>query len=263
MPTPTGTSAPGVAKPSAAPGTALRPRLGARGKGGPLTLPDPPPRRNLPDVTARDFERVDLSQYKWIHWEVSLGLGGQGEPGAEMGTRGQGDHKAGRLHGQAVPVPGSVCPQARNAAEQVAMIRRVEQYNQSRPAAERVRISVEVEKPRQELLQLMGLGHVVRGGSSHRGRDRRGTGAGGRDQTLIWEEAGAEDMVGSHRAVLGLGVALPPLGGVRTTGGVARGGATCRECGPGATGKEQRSRSIEASGGIQRCGGQVGVRGVG
>ncbi|XP_054034307.1 ketohexokinase [Dryobates pubescens] len=74
---------------------------------------------NLPDVTARDFERVDLSQYKWIHWE------------------------------------------ARNAAEQVAMIRRVEQYNQSRPAAERVRISVEVEKPRQELLQLMGLGHVV------------------------------------------------------------------------------------------------------
>ncbi|XP_068025958.1 ketohexokinase isoform X1 [Melanerpes formicivorus] len=74
---------------------------------------------NLPDVTARDFERVDLSQYKWIHWE------------------------------------------ARNAAEQVAMIWRVEQYNQSRPAAERVRISVEVEKPRQELLQLMGLGHVV------------------------------------------------------------------------------------------------------
>ncbi|XP_054239621.1 ketohexokinase [Indicator indicator] len=74
---------------------------------------------NLPDVTAHDFERVDLSQYKWIHWE------------------------------------------ARNAAEQVAMIRRVEQYNQSRPAAERVRISVEVEKPRQELLQLMGLGHVV------------------------------------------------------------------------------------------------------
>ncbi|NXF94997.1 KHK Ketohexokinase, partial [Eubucco bourcierii] len=74
---------------------------------------------NLLDVTARDFERVDLSQYKWIHWE------------------------------------------ARNAAEQVAMIRRVEQYNRSRPTAERVRISVEVEKPRQELLQLMGLGHVV------------------------------------------------------------------------------------------------------
>ncbi|XP_074438426.1 ketohexokinase isoform X7 [Larus michahellis] len=27
---------------------------------------------NLPDVTARDFERVDLSQYKWIHWEVFI-----------------------------------------------------------------------------------------------------------------------------------------------------------------------------------------------
>ncbi|XP_026564265.1 ketohexokinase isoform X4 [Pseudonaja textilis] len=24
---------------------------------------------NLPDVTAADFEKVDLSQYKWIHWE--------------------------------------------------------------------------------------------------------------------------------------------------------------------------------------------------
>nr|XP_033795551.1 ketohexokinase isoform X2 [Geotrypetes seraphini] len=24
---------------------------------------------NLPDVTAQDFENVDLSQYKWIHWE--------------------------------------------------------------------------------------------------------------------------------------------------------------------------------------------------
>ncbi|XP_049674368.1 ketohexokinase isoform X2 [Accipiter gentilis] len=57
---------------------------------------------NLPDVTARDFERVDLSQYKWIHWE------------------------------------------ARNAAEQAAMMRRVERHNRARPAAERVRTSVEV-----------------------------------------------------------------------------------------------------------------------
>ncbi|XP_037749567.1 ketohexokinase isoform X2 [Chelonia mydas] len=24
---------------------------------------------NLPDVTAQDFEQVDLTQYKWIHWE--------------------------------------------------------------------------------------------------------------------------------------------------------------------------------------------------
>ncbi|XP_036449220.1 ketohexokinase isoform X3 [Colossoma macropomum] len=25
--------------------------------------------RNLPDVTAEDFSKLDLSQYKWIHWE--------------------------------------------------------------------------------------------------------------------------------------------------------------------------------------------------
>ncbi|XP_030324731.1 ketohexokinase isoform X1 [Calypte anna] len=74
---------------------------------------------NLPDVTARDFEKVDLSRFKWIHWE------------------------------------------ARNVAEQVEMIRRVERHNRSRGAAERVRISVEVEKPRQELLELLGLGEVV------------------------------------------------------------------------------------------------------
>ncbi|NXJ72916.1 KHK Ketohexokinase, partial [Rostratula benghalensis] len=71
---------------------------------------------NLPDVTARDFERVDLSQYKWIHCE------------------------------------------ARNAGEQAAMLRRVEQHNRGCPAQERVRISVEVEKPREELLPLMALG---------------------------------------------------------------------------------------------------------
>ncbi|XP_071598470.1 ketohexokinase isoform X3 [Heliangelus exortis] len=74
---------------------------------------------NLPDVTARDFEKVDLSRFKWIHWE------------------------------------------ARNVAEQVEMIRRVERHNRSRGAGERVRISVEVEKPRQELLELLGLGEVV------------------------------------------------------------------------------------------------------
>ncbi|KAM6324203.1 ketohexokinase [Aegotheles albertisi] len=74
---------------------------------------------NLPDVTARDFEGVDLSQYKWIHWE------------------------------------------ARNAAEQAEMMRRVERHNRARGAGERVRTSVEVEKPREELLELLGLGDVV------------------------------------------------------------------------------------------------------
>ncbi|KAM4679025.1 ketohexokinase isoform 2-T2 [Amazona ochrocephala] len=74
---------------------------------------------NLPDVTARDFEQVDLSQYKWIHWE------------------------------------------ARNAAEQAVMMQRVEQYNRARPPEDRVRTSVELEKPREEHLLLMGLGDVV------------------------------------------------------------------------------------------------------
>ncbi|XP_074905874.1 ketohexokinase isoform X3 [Buteo buteo] len=106
---------------------------------------------NLPDVTARDFERVDLSQYKWIHWEVSPGLGGTA-PAVGAG---------GPPRRQPVPVPGAVRPQARNAAEQAAMMRRVERHNRARPAAERVRTSVEVEKPREELLPLMGLGHVV------------------------------------------------------------------------------------------------------
>ncbi|NXD70236.1 KHK Ketohexokinase, partial [Eolophus roseicapillus] len=75
--------------------------------------------RNLPDVTARDFEQVDLSQYKWIHWE------------------------------------------ARNAAEQAVMMQRVERHNRARPPEDRVRTSVELEKPREEHLPLMGLGDVV------------------------------------------------------------------------------------------------------
>ncbi|XP_074847662.1 ketohexokinase isoform X3 [Carettochelys insculpta] len=74
---------------------------------------------NLPDVTAQDFERVDLRRYKWIHWE------------------------------------------GRNAAEQVKMIQQVEEHNRTCPAQERVATSVEVEKPRQELYQLLGYGDVV------------------------------------------------------------------------------------------------------
>ncbi|NXV81890.1 KHK Ketohexokinase, partial [Atlantisia rogersi] len=118
---------------------------------------------NLPDVTARDFERVDLSQYKWIHWE------------------------------------------ARNAAEQAEMIRRVERYNRARPPAERVRISVEVEKPRDELLPLMGLGHVVfvsKDVAQHLGfrsapealRGLRGRLQPGATLICAWAEAGADAM---------------------------------------------------------------------
>ncbi|XP_009997789.1 PREDICTED: ketohexokinase [Chaetura pelagica] len=95
---------------------------------------------NLPDVTAHDFEKVDLSQYKWIHWE------------------------------------------ARNAAEQVEMMRRVERHNRSREAGERVRTSVEVENPEA----LRGLRSRVRPGA-----------------TLIcaWAEEGA-DAVGPNGELL-------------------------------------------------------------
>ncbi|NWT81870.1 KHK Ketohexokinase, partial [Lanius ludovicianus] len=123
---------------------------------------------NLPDVTARDFERVDLSQYKWIHFE------------------------------------------ARNAAEQGAMLERVERHNRAAAPGRRIRISVELEKPREELLPLMGRGHVVRGramGRDHLGVPERGRGARGHmvcprptshspRATLIcaWAEEGADAM---------------------------------------------------------------------
>ncbi|XP_054848079.1 ketohexokinase isoform X1 [Eublepharis macularius] len=74
---------------------------------------------NLPDVTDADFEQVNLSLYKWIHWE------------------------------------------GRNASEQVKMLQRVEEYNQTCSESQRVGTSVEVEKPRQELYQLFGYGDVV------------------------------------------------------------------------------------------------------
>ncbi|XP_015140518.1 ketohexokinase [Gallus gallus] len=74
---------------------------------------------NLPDVTERDFARVDLAQYKWIHWE------------------------------------------ARNAAEQERMMLRVERHNSALPPAQRIRTSVEVEKPRDDLLPLLAHGDVV------------------------------------------------------------------------------------------------------
>ncbi|XP_069584764.1 ketohexokinase isoform X6 [Ranitomeya imitator] len=74
---------------------------------------------NLPDVTAEDFQKVELTQFKWIHWE------------------------------------------GRNADEQIKMIHRVTAYNQSRPADQRITVSVEIEKEREELYQLFQYGDVV------------------------------------------------------------------------------------------------------
>lgn len=75
--------------------------------------------RNLPDVSAKDFEKVDLTRFKWIHIE------------------------------------------GRNASEQVKMLQRIEQYNATQPLPQKVRVSVEIEKPREELFQLFGYGEVV------------------------------------------------------------------------------------------------------
>ncbi|XP_070284967.1 ketohexokinase isoform X2 [Myotis yumanensis] len=75
--------------------------------------------RNLPDVSAVDFEKVDLTRFKWIHIE------------------------------------------GRNASEQVKMLQRIEQHNARQPPGQKIRVSVEVEKPREELFQLFGYGDVV------------------------------------------------------------------------------------------------------
>ncbi|XP_028856514.1 ketohexokinase isoform X2 [Denticeps clupeoides] len=74
---------------------------------------------NLPDVSADDFSRVDLKQYKWIHWE------------------------------------------GRNAEEQIKMIQQVEEFNQTTPDANRITMSVEIEKTRDSLYQLFQYGDVV------------------------------------------------------------------------------------------------------
>ncbi|XP_072490086.1 ketohexokinase isoform X7 [Notamacropus eugenii] len=74
---------------------------------------------NLPDVSAKDFEKVDLNRYKWIHFE------------------------------------------GRNASEQVKMLQRIEQHNKRLPRERQIKISVEVEKPREELYQLFAYGDVV------------------------------------------------------------------------------------------------------
>lgn len=52
-------------------------------------------------------------------------------------------------------------PQGRNASEQVKMLQRIQQHNSQQPPDQRIRVSVEVEKPREELYQLFGYGDVV------------------------------------------------------------------------------------------------------
>ncbi|KAG3267756.1 ketohexokinase isoform X3 [Ictidomys tridecemlineatus] len=75
--------------------------------------------RNLPDVSAKDFEKVDLTRFKWIHIE------------------------------------------GRNVSEQVKMLQRIEHHNARQPPEQKIRVSVEIEKPREELFQLFGYGELV------------------------------------------------------------------------------------------------------
>ncbi|MBZ3879146.1 Ketohexokinase [Sciurus carolinensis] len=85
---------------------------------------------NLPDVSAKDFEKVDLTRFKWIHIEASE------------------KNKAQKDWG-------------RNVSEQVKMLQRIEQHNARQPSEQKIRVSVEIEKPREELFQLFGYGEMV------------------------------------------------------------------------------------------------------
>ncbi|XP_012330906.1 ketohexokinase isoform X2 [Aotus nancymaae] len=75
--------------------------------------------RSLPDVSAKDFEKVDLTRFKWIHIE------------------------------------------GRNASEQVKMLQRIDMHNARQPPEQKIWVSVEVEKPHEELFHLFGYGDVV------------------------------------------------------------------------------------------------------
>ena len=46
------------------------------------------------------------------------------------------------------------------------MLQRIEQHNARQPPGQKIRVSVEVEKPREELFQLFGYGDVVSGSHS-------------------------------------------------------------------------------------------------
>lgn len=77
-------------------------------------------RNNLPELTVSAFEKVNLANYDWIHFE-------------------------GR----------------RNEAEIVKMIAIVEGFNSARSSNDKIVISVELEKPRKSLLQLLDKADVV------------------------------------------------------------------------------------------------------
>ena len=77
-------------------------------------------RNNLPELTVSAFEKVNLLDFDWIHFE-------------------------GR----------------RNEVEIVKMIHIIEEFNATQSPKDRIVVSVELEKPRKSLLQLLGKADVV------------------------------------------------------------------------------------------------------
>ncbi|XP_069746860.1 ketohexokinase isoform X3 [Narcine bancroftii] len=131
--------------------------------------------RNLANVTPEDFKKVDFSQYKWIHWEpssnhqmqhwndiVNVKLNFESKI-IESQPNEDGEKEMRYYLGNKVKGTGEEAVDflGRNATEQVAMIQQVEEYNANVPSEQRITISVEIEKTREELYQLFGHGDVV------------------------------------------------------------------------------------------------------
>ncbi|XP_069746862.1 ketohexokinase isoform X5 [Narcine bancroftii] len=130
---------------------------------------------NLANVTPEDFKKVDFSQYKWIHWEpssnhqmqhwndiVNVKLNFESKI-IESQPNEDGEKEMRYYLGNKVKGTGEEAVDflGRNATEQVAMIQQVEEYNANVPSEQRITISVEIEKTREELYQLFGHGDVV------------------------------------------------------------------------------------------------------
>ena len=77
-------------------------------------------RNNLPELEVADFGKINLSNYRWIHFE-------------------------GRRNEEAI----------------VKMIDKIEQFNAMQSCTEKIKVSVELERPRESLLQLLDKADVV------------------------------------------------------------------------------------------------------
>lgn len=97
------------------------------------------------------------------------------------------------------------------------MIQRVEEHNRALPPARRIRTSVEVEKPREELLPLLAHGDVVRPATPQHGLVRWGWGRGYGAGPWIWGVAWHWGVVSMGRG-RGLGLGAGPGAAPRGSG---------------------------------------------